>query len=370
LSYYRRYQRHRNWGAYHSSERARVTSLFGGIDKDVEIVFFSLPSFELEALFREYGFKYGLGAESYARNIFPKWKSGVVKLSGQTAERLIELLPPRLNKEQRYELIRKLRNHYIRKLTESVYAKPESWRESVIPVIKKVVETSRNLKLPEVLFIKASWLADGDSRAAQNILRSIEEEEARQRTSYLEAEFKRIEIFMTRVENTTFASHTISLPQGDIHVIILKEKQTLLSSLFSGRRQTMSNKENDLITSDQMQKALMRQQARGSLLNLSFADLNENQKIELRKKIIEEKLGLDVSQEKADQRFYNSTRDMANTINVVRGIEQSSKSDYDVRATFETASGSTNVTVKKSNNTVIIVVAIVIGIIIFLFLRN
>jgi len=61
---------------------------------------------------------------------------------------------------------------------------------------------------------------------------------------------------------------------------------------------------------------------------------------------------------------------MANTVQVVRGLESASKSDCEVKSTCKTASGNTNITVKKNNNTVIIVVAIVIGIIIFMFLGN
>lgn len=132
----------------------------------------------------------------------------------------------------------------------------------------------------------------------------------------------------------------------------------------------MSGNGRELVPRDQLQKALTLQQSRGKLLNLTLDELSENQKIELRKKIFEEQIGLDVSQAKADQRFHNSSRDMASTVQAVRSLEQSSKSDYEVRSSFETASGNTNITVKKNNNTVIIVVAIVIGIVLFLFLSR
>ena len=368
--YYRRYRRYRNWGAYHASKRRNLTSLFGGIDHDVERAFFSLPSYELEALFIDYGRKYGENAESYARSTYRQWRSGATKLSGQTAERLLELIPPRLSKDQRFELIRKLRKHYVKRASEYVRTPPESWRQHVIPSVEKVIKASRDFKLPEELFEKATWLTDGDTEAVHRILHSIDEEEARQRTAYLDAEFKRIEAFVANVKNTGSASHTISIPQGDIHVTIQKEKPTLLQSLFGTGGTTMSGNSHDLVPREELQKALAIQQARGSLLNLTVDNLSESQKIELQKKILEERIGLDVSQAKADQRFVNSTRDMVNTVQVVRGLEQSSKSDYEVKSTFETASGKTNITVKKNNNTVIVVVAVVIGIIIFLFLLS
>jgi len=62
-------------------------------------------------------------------------------------------------------------------------------------------------------------------------------------------------------------------------------------------------------------------------------------------------------------------RDMGNTIQAVSSLEQSSKSDYDVKSSFNTASGTTDIHVKKNNNTVIIIVAIVIGIIVLAMMK-
>jgi hypothetical protein len=73
---------------------------------------------------------------------------------------------------------------------------------------------------------------------------------------------------------------------------------------------------------------------------------------------------------KAELRYRTSTADMANTIDHVRQLETSTKSDYTVRAQYNTASGHTNVEIKKSNNTIIIVVAIVIALIVaFIFYK-
>ena len=283
---------------------------------------------------------------------------------------MLELIPPLLSKEQRFELIRKLRQHCLKRVNEYVKTPLESWRQNVIPAVEKVVKTRRDFKLPGKLLEKATWLADGDIKVAHRILHSIDEEEAQQCTAYLDAEFKRIEVFVAKVKNTDSVSHKISIPQGDIYVTIEKEKPALLQLLFGKGRTTMSENNNELVRREELQKALVVQQTRGSFLNLTLDQLTENQKIELRKKIAEEKLGLDVSQAKADQRFYDSTRDMAATVQAVRGLEQVGKSDYEVKSTYETASGNTNITVKKNNNTVIIVVAIVIGIIIFLLLTH
>lgn len=368
MRYY--YKRRRNWSSYPVSKRHQLTNLFGGIDKDIERIFFDLHSVVLDALFIEYGKHYGKSSEAYARRTYPGWKSGAVKLSGQTAERLLELLPPRISKEQRFELIKKLRKHYLKKTNEHVTIQANNWRQHVVPIVENVIARSSNFRLPDELFDKATWLTDGDTQAANQILHSIEEEEARQRIAYLEAEFKRIELFIANVKNTDAATHTISIPQGEIYITIQKEKPKMLQSIFGPGRSTMDKNSNTLLPIEQLHKALSLQQSRGELLNLTLNDLNESQKIELRKKIIEEQIGLDVSQAKADQRFHNSSRDMAYAVNAVRNIEQISKSDYEIKSSFETASGNTHITVKKNNNTVIIVVTIVIGIVLFFFLSK
>jgi len=108
----------------------------------------------------------------------------------------------------------------------------------------------------------------------------------------------------------------------------------------------------------------------GSLLDEALSKLPKEQQEKLLSKAIEKRLDIDEEGKKADLRYQASSVDMANTIRQVNSLEQSTKSDYTVRAEYETASGKTNVEVKKSNNTVIIVIAIVIGIILLLMFAN
>jgi uncharacterized membrane protein len=108
----------------------------------------------------------------------------------------------------------------------------------------------------------------------------------------------------------------------------------------------------------------------GSLLDEALSKLPKEQQEKLLSKAIEKRLDIDEEGKRADLRYRASSVDMANTIRQVNALEQSTKSDYTVRAEYETASGKTNVEVKKSNNTVIIVIAIVIAIILLLMFTN
>ena len=145
-------------------------------------------------------------------------------------------------------------------------------------------------------------------------------------------------------------------------MVIEQEKQTFMQSIFGGGKVKSNGKE--LVPKEELQTALVQQQNRGSLLNLALDDLTKEQKQQLTQNVFNARLGLDISQAEADQRFRNSTIDMGNTIQAVNSLEQHSKSDYDVKSSFKTASGTTDIHVKKNNNTVIIIVAIVIGVIV------
>jgi len=101
----------------------------------------------------------------------------------------------------------------------------------------------------------------------------------------------------------------------------------------------------------------------GNLLDAALANLPQEQRQRLVEKALEKRLELDAAAKSADQRHRASSIDMANTIHQVRALESSTKSDYTIRAEYETASGRTSVEIKKGNNTVIIVVAVVIAIV-------
>lgn len=101
----------------------------------------------------------------------------------------------------------------------------------------------------------------------------------------------------------------------------------------------------------------------GSLLDSALANLPAEQREKLIQKALEKKLDLEVDAIKANRRFDASSADMANTVDQVRKLEASTRSDYTIRANYETASGNTTVEVKKGNNTVVIVIAVVVAIV-------
>ena len=359
-SYYRGYYRD------HRSERSRLSHQFAGIDREIEKIFLNLETSSLDKLLQRYGKQYGERPESYARKTYPKWKSGEVKLSGQTAQRLLELLPPLLPAEKRYDLVKRLREQHITRSSVCVNASIEDWRERISDEVNKMVEKRRAFDFDESLKEKATWLTSGDTQNANKILNAIDEEEARIRASYLEEEFQQIQHFIDTVENTENITHRLQIPHGEVIVNITlennKKHASGLKKLFFNGQQAMKQNKKDLIPKEKQDLELT-QRENPNLLDSTLAQIDDSEKTAIRKKLVEEKIKIDVSQKKADQRHYDSTRDLTNTIKTVQGLEGTTKSDYDIRQTSETASGRIDVQVKKSNSNTLIIVVIVVGII-------
>ncbi len=287
-------------------------------------------------------------------------------------ERLIELLPPFLNDTQRFDLIRKLRRHHLKRKELHLTTTPEQWRDELGPLIQELFQHGAEFDLPQIVYQKATWLTNGDATIAQKLLRTIDEEEAHLRLSWIEEEFSRIQFLLENVKNTEPVRHRIDLPQGSICVIIQMKGKTFIYKVvyFLSGGKTMENENDKLLPQVRPSGEVIKRPTSGSLLNTALEKLPEEQRRKLADKVAEATVELGVSAEKAEQRHYDSSRDMANTIKAADALERTVGSDYEVKGTFDTASGRTDIRIKKNNNTVIIVIAVIIGIIIFVLLRR
>ena len=216
----------------HTSERAHLSHLVRGIDKDIEELFLNLPSFKLESIFLRYG-RLHPGKEAYARRTYSDWKSGKVRMSGIIAERLLNLVPRTLDVATRFELIKKLRRSQMPRATREISCAPLDWREKVAPVVDALLSASRRFQLSKEVLDRVHWLADGDAVAAHQLLAAVEEEEARVRIRYLAAEFAQIDRLLVDLPGGKSITHTIELPQGRIIVSISVPRQSLLTWMLN-----------------------------------------------------------------------------------------------------------------------------------------
>lgn len=208
-----------------------MTHQFAGIDKDVEKIFLSLSQSDLERILASYGQAHGLKAEAYARETYVKWKTGEVKMSGQTAARLLELLPPVLPASARFELIKKLRAGHFKRTTVRVQSTPLTWRQDLAQPIRDLIDASAAFSLPDAVISRANWLTDGDAVAARRLLVAAEQQESAIRLAYIDEELRRIEALLQDIDTHRRIIHTLQLPQGEIILTVELPQRSLLQRL-------------------------------------------------------------------------------------------------------------------------------------------
>lgn len=174
-----RYRRYRSW-RYRGGSSTRATkftalqSLFGGAVADIRAAFLALEDEAIDNLFADYGVAHGANAERYARKAFPNWRDGTTKLSGQTMERLIELVPPYLEPEQRHDILLKvLAKHKPQPEYRSIQIDIKDSAAGFRQLDEALAQLDSNdplAYLPERVMEAGKWLYDDDITAARAML--------------------------------------------------------------------------------------------------------------------------------------------------------------------------------------------------------
>ncbi len=224
----------------HVREAEEFSREIGGTDQDVKRYFFSLSGQELAKILTEYGRMYGEKAEAYARTAIPRWKNGTTRMSGQTAKRLFNLLPPRMPLRDKYGLVenlwKKLGPHSHKILKVGVDARPNR----VIEILRRHIEqTVDHFKLPTSLENRFKWLAANDVHAQQQLLNHFQELEKTQAVDLFKVELpvllkhrstssESIQSLRKIIEINNHKFELVFLPSGD--TVSLEEPETAVSA--------------------------------------------------------------------------------------------------------------------------------------------
>ncbi len=363
--YRHRYKPGFNRARQHVAARRRLTERFAGIDRDVEQRFYDLAPDEMESLLEEYGQRFGQKAASYARQTLPRWRSGAVTMSGQTAERLLSLLPPRLSSAERFALIQKLRRECLHRPRRAISVTPEDWRKKVQTEIESVLNERRSQALPAHLASTAQWLTAEDSRAAQSLLRRAEEEEARTLTDRVPSELARLEAIARNVAGARQLAHRIVLPQGEIHVRFLPPRKSLTEHLKEAFMPTNDTASEELARIGA--GALDKRRTPSNLLDVAVEGLTADEAREIRRQAIQVKLGLDQEAAAAERRFFDSSQDMARDVAQAERLQRG-RDDYSLKGEYRTASGRTELQISKSTSRTVVIVAVVLAVLFLVIL--
>lgn len=155
----------------HIQDARRLSAELGGMDQEVKAYFFALPASELERLLIEYGQRNGSPAEQYARETMQKWRSGSVQMSGTVAERLFNLLPPRMPVAAKHRLVEGLWHHVGPSSKKTLRIGLDADLEGIVSATRDHIEgVVVRYQIPEQLERRFQWLSAGDARIKQELL--------------------------------------------------------------------------------------------------------------------------------------------------------------------------------------------------------
>ncbi len=158
----------------HIEAAAELSRELGGTDKDVKEYFFNLPPNKLEPILQAYGKRHGSSARSYAEQTMPKWRSGRTQMSGLVAERLFNLLPPRMPLETKYKLTENLWEHFGPTSKKRLRIGLDGEVDEAVEIVRSHFdEVVLGHKIPDELERRFNWLSGGDVSVKQDLLNHL-----------------------------------------------------------------------------------------------------------------------------------------------------------------------------------------------------
>ena len=207
---------------------------FGRAVDQVYDAFINLNKTALDKLFSAYGVAYGERAEKYARNTYPKWKSGKTKAADQTMERLIEQVPAFLGSNQRFSILQEiLKQNRPFGAVEWVRINVESPAEGFAELDKTLASMDhRDLlaHLPDDIMQTARWLYADDITAARSMLAEAERAENNLIRTQARREIALLKRTISSGQIET-ASYSVTMPAGTITVKAYTPPRGLIASI-------------------------------------------------------------------------------------------------------------------------------------------
>jgi len=172
-------QRHPNQAAIdHVHAYEMLSFKLGPIVDNVRDAFFELSEESLHSLLMVYRNKYGHKPADYALEAYPIWKSGKRKMSGQTAQRLLDLIPKYLTSEQRFTMVKKLCDYHSETIDHYISVDKDNINQAFSEVEKAInkIKKSHSLKyIPEDVLETVKWLNDADIVVTRSMLSQIDD---------------------------------------------------------------------------------------------------------------------------------------------------------------------------------------------------
>jgi hypothetical protein len=155
----------------HIEEAREFEREMGGTVSDVKKYFFGLRDTELDEIFSAYGRRYGASAESYARQVFAKWRSGSTKMSGLVAKRLFAFLPLRMPPAIKLELAGNVWRHFGASSTHHFTVGPNADANLFMSKVYDTLSSEiQDYNIPQNVKDRFDWLAAGDVSVKEHLM--------------------------------------------------------------------------------------------------------------------------------------------------------------------------------------------------------
>lgn len=222
-------------GTYQVSRFSHLKAILGDAVYDIRRTFLGLDKPTLQRLLTVYGQRHGDSAANYARKILPKWQSGAVTLSGQTMERLVELVPPFLTASARLSLLEKiLQKNLTNPPTTRVEIDgmaPATGLAELDSALASMRHTDPLAHLPPKVMQTATWLYADDITAARAMVAQIDarKNEAMRASAQKELDLLRRATMAGQIKNASYAVH---MPAGTLEVAVVTPAPSIWKRLF------------------------------------------------------------------------------------------------------------------------------------------
>lgn len=207
----------------HIREAEQLSEELGGADKEVKSFFFSLSDRAIREMLDEYESKYGTLARRYAEETLPKWRSGQVKMSGQTAGRLFALLPRRMPLSQKYQLVEDLWQHVGPRSKKRLRVGPDTTAGDAACAVQEHVDAVMvQYSIPERLEKRFNWLSSGDVQVKQQLLNYFR---SRDRSLLVEGATMRLAAMLEHAnsadgDNTSRLTQFVTLGNHELEIVM------------------------------------------------------------------------------------------------------------------------------------------------------
>jgi hypothetical protein len=193
----------------HIEEARQFEGEMGGTVSDVKKYFFNLDNTELDAVFVAYGRKFGESPEDYARQKFPRWKSGSTKMSGLVAKKLFAFLPPRMPLFTKLELAGNVWHHFGTSSSRHYTVGPNADPHLVIDRIHETLTAViHDYNIPENVKNRFDWLAGGDVSVKEHLLNYFRQMDKKIATDSLNEQLPVLQAQMRNHSSHTGSTHT------------------------------------------------------------------------------------------------------------------------------------------------------------------